>query len=128
MVNLYYYKETILVAWIGGAAVRFMESLSDAKIMMDIEVFMNQYLSKEYPNMAPPEEILVRSYLSVKSPRNGIRTYPKTGISLVLESTRQRSLLLPDSGVCEIECYKKVSRTSYEWKTSFCRRGNTSQG
>ena len=105
-----------------------MESLSDAKTMMDIEVFMNQYLSKEFPNMAPPEEILVQSFLSVKSPPNGIKTYPKTGISLVLESSRQRSLLFPDSGVCEIECYKKVSRTSYEWKTSFCGRGNTSQG
>ena len=70
MVDVYSYKETILVAWIGGAAVRVMESLSDAKIMLDIEVFMKQYLYKEYPNMTPPEEILVNSILSFIPPRN----------------------------------------------------------
>ena len=47
-----------------------MESLSDAKIMCDIEVFMKQYLYKEYPNMTPPEEILVNSILSFIPPRN----------------------------------------------------------
>ena len=47
-----------------------MESLSDAKIMLDIEVFMKQYLYKEYPNMTPPEEILVKSILSFIPPRN----------------------------------------------------------
>ena len=66
----YSLKGTLLVAWIGGAAVRVMESLLNAKIMMDIEVFMKQHLSKEYPNMAPPQEILVKSILSVIPPRN----------------------------------------------------------
>lgn len=52
-------KETILITWLGGAAVRVMESLTDDKIMADLLGFMNQYFSKDYPNLPPPEEIMV---------------------------------------------------------------------
>ena len=53
------FKTTMLIAWIGGGAVRVMESLSDEKIMSDIVEVMNRYLSKEYPNLPAPEEIMV---------------------------------------------------------------------
>ena len=60
--SAYSSKKSFLIAWIGGSAVRFMESLSDDKIMTDLVAFMNQYLSKEYPNLTPPEEIIVMLY------------------------------------------------------------------
>ena len=63
IVTIESYKEKMLIAWLGGGAVRVMESLSDDKIMADIAAFMNQYLSKEYPNLPQPEEIMVSSIL-----------------------------------------------------------------
>ena len=53
------YKQNTLFMWVTGAAMRHAETLSNHEIKEDVVKIINQFLSKDYPNIPPPEEIMV---------------------------------------------------------------------
>ena len=54
------HRPNVLLMWITGAAMRHVETLSDEEIKFDAVRIINQFLSKDYPNIPQPEEIMVR--------------------------------------------------------------------
>ena len=52
-------RPKMLLLWLTGAAMRHVETLSDEEIKFDAVNLINRFLSKDYPNLPPPEEILV---------------------------------------------------------------------
>ena len=53
------HRPNVLLMWVTGAAMRHVETLSDEVVKFDVERIINQFLSKDYPNIPQPEEIMV---------------------------------------------------------------------
>ena len=49
----------MLLLWLTGAAMRHVETLPDEEVKLDAVNLINRFLSKDYPNLPPPEEIMV---------------------------------------------------------------------
>ena len=56
----------MLLIWLTGAAMRHVERLSEDEIKSDIVNLMHRFLSKDYPNLPLPEDILVSLYLQMR--------------------------------------------------------------
>ena len=52
-------RPNILLLWLTGAAMRHVETLPDEEVKLDAVNLINRFLSKDYPNLPPPEEIMV---------------------------------------------------------------------
>ena len=53
----------MLLLWLTGAAMRHVETLPDEEVKLDAVNLINRFLSKDYPNLPPPEEIMVSLFL-----------------------------------------------------------------
>ena len=54
------HRPNMLLVWLTGAAMRHVETLTDEEIKSDAVNLINRFLSKDYPNLPLPEEIMVR--------------------------------------------------------------------
>ena len=53
------HRPNTLLVWLTGAAMRHVETLSEEEIKSDAAGLINRFLSKDYPNLPLPEEIMV---------------------------------------------------------------------
>ena len=60
------HRPNMLLIWLTGAAMRHVERLSEDEIKSDIVNLMHRFLSKDYPNLPLPEDILVSLYLQMR--------------------------------------------------------------
>ena len=56
------HRPNMLLMWLTGAAMRHVETMSDEEIQSDAVRIIKKFLSKDYPCIPKPEEIMVGKF------------------------------------------------------------------